>query len=235
MNSVLLSSVYAFPPNFYGYCGSSSFANILRDYLAGKKPSKQLEKELKKFKVQYAYLSFIARANKLKPFDFRVVKAFWIGNSLLKNITRLSLQHFLQKNLFPKNSSRAKFLAKNLPSGLVPHHSFNSLYVNFVTGSVRQSISNYDSCCITAGKIISLSKNKAKVKRFCILWKNGFVLGQKLSTVDITRNGVQLIKLPKKGDLVSVHWGMIVAKITPNDLNSLIKYTQINMDSLNSC
>ncbi|VVC03359.1 Uncharacterised protein [Candidatus Bilamarchaeum dharawalense] len=232
MDSLTFSACYAFPPNSHGYCGASSFSKILTGCLAGRNSS-ILEKELRKFRVQYAYLSLIARENNLKPFNRKVVHAFWIGNSLLENVSHKSMKDFLVSELFPKNSIKGKNLAQNLPEGLNPHHSFNALYVHFVTDKVKKSIQNFDSCCITSGKILSLSDKSAKVDRFSISWKNGFLLKNKICKIDLVRNGVWLIK-PRIGDRIAIHWGMAVDKLTEKDEKLLIKYTQKNMDALNN-
>ncbi|MFH1521240.1 MAG: DUF6390 family protein [Candidatus Micrarchaeota archaeon] len=233
MDSTLFSGCYAFPPNNLGYCGGNSFTNVIQSCLNRGKTTKKLERELKKFKAHYAYLSLIARENNLKPFDLDVVNAFWIGNSLLENVPYNSLQKFLTNNLFPKNSVRGKFLARNLPKGLVPHHSFNSLYVNFVTEKVAKTKKNFDSCCVTSGKILSVTGKKAKINRFSISGHGKLTINRKISTIDLVRNSVQFTK-PKKGDIIAVHWGMAVDKLSKEDENLLLKYTQKNIDVLNA-
>lgn len=232
MDSTLLSGCYAFPPNSHGYCGRNSFVKVLQTCLNKAKSTKNLETELKKFKAQYAYLSLIARENNLKPFDSKVVSAFWIGNSLLENVSHKALQ-FLMNDLFPKNPVRGKFLAENLPEGLVPHHSFNALYVNFVTEKVDRTITNFDSCCVTSGKILSISGKKAKINRFSISKHDDFIINKKISTIDLVRNGVQLVTKPQNGDIIAVHWGMAVDKLSKKNENLLLKYTQKNIDVLN--
>lgn len=234
MDGTFLSGCYAFPPNNHGYCGRASFAKVLLGCLNNGKPKKTLESELKKFKVQHSYLSLIARENNLKPFDHEVVSAFWIGNSLLENVSYKALQNFISTSLFPKNSSRGKSLAKNLPKGLVPHHSFNSLYVNFVTEKVNRSITNFDSCCITSGKILSISGEKATLSRFSISKQDGFKINKKISAIDLMRSGVQLVPQPQIGDILAVHWGMAVDKLSQKNENLLLKYTKKNINALNA-
>ncbi|MFH1785910.1 MAG: DUF6390 family protein [Candidatus Micrarchaeota archaeon] len=231
MNSILFSACYGFPPNSYGYCGSSSFTKNLKEALVSKK-TKKIEIELKKFQAQYKYLDFIGRENNLAPFDPKVVDAFWIGNSLLEEIPHKSLQKFIENDLFPRNSIRGKKLAKYLPENLVPHHSFNVLYVNFVTNRVERSINNFDLCCVTAGKIKSLNPTHAIVDRFSIDFNGEFIFGKKIEKVDIIRNQVKLVKNLKKNDIVALHWGMVVGKLNAKQLTKLKKYTKINFDGI---
>jgi hydrogenase maturation factor len=230
MNGVELAARYGFPPNSLGYCGKGSFIDILRKNLDGKN-TRMLERGLRKFKAQYAYLSLIARENKRKPFDKDVVEAFWIGNSLLDNISHEELKFFIQNDLFgPKQSSRASKLACSLPNGMLPHHSFNSLYINFVTDSVERSVSNLDSCCITWGKVLSVSGDSVLMMRNSISKaKNGkFVISKKKSRIALSKNGIRFIEKVSKGDILSVHWGMAIEKLSKERARKLEKYTKIN-------
>lgn len=231
MNGVEQAARYAFPPNNYGYCGPKLFVSILKN----KHSNAILKNELKKFKVHYAYLSLIAKANNLKPFDKKVVHAFWIGNELLENVSSSMLRRFIVRSLFPKGKARAKMLAANLPKGLVPHHSFNSLYVNFVTGKVKRSIKNYDSCCITFGKVLSISNSSALVLRHAVAYKKGkFILEERKCKIALERRGVRFVSNLKKGDIVSVHWGLAIEKLGKSDFMLLKKYTQKNIEALNA-
>ncbi|MEW6721859.1 MAG: DUF6390 family protein [Candidatus Micrarchaeota archaeon] len=229
MNGAALAAKYALPPNALGYCGSGEFRGALK---SGSQAV--LEKELKKFKVHYAYLSLIARENGLGPFDLRVVRAFWTGNRLLENVSRAALRAFIRKELFGgRKGSRAEALARNLPEGILPHHSFNSLYVNFVTGKVAPSVRNLDSCCITWGEVLSAGKNSATLRRACITWDGGFALEEKDERVALSRAGVSMVQGAKKGDFLAVHWGVAVEKLTDASLRKLERYTRANIDAIN--
>jgi len=228
MNGVELAAHYAFPPNSFGYCGGRNFRRILQSG-----DGKALGREMKKFRVHYAYLSLIARENGLEPFDKKVVEAFWIGNRLLENVSGESIRRFIRRDLFRNKSSRAKSLAKNLPEGILPHHSFNPLYINFVTGSVARTIKNYDSCCVTAGRVLSVSERSALVRRFSIAWNGAFCIRKRKDRVVLARNGIRLAGHVKTGDIVSVHWGMAVRKLRPKDYKALEKYTLSNIRACN--
>ncbi len=227
MNGAELAARYAFPPNSLRYCGQPTFIAALR---SGK--PRALEKELKKFTAHYGYLSLIAAENGLKPFDVRVVRAFWTGNRLLENVSAAAMRHFIARII--KGRARARKLAENLPAGIMPHHSFNPLYVNFVSGKVARSISNYDSCCVTWGRVLSLSGTSATLRRHSIARESGrFVLRPRTATVALEKNGVRLVGALKKGDLVSVHWAMAIERLAPEQSAALKKYTLKNIAALN--
>jgi hypothetical protein len=221
MSGAELCARYSHPPNSYGYCGRSTFASAFCH-----KDPHLLEQELKKFHTLYAYLSLIARENGLKPFDIQVIRAFWIGNSLLENVSYHSLQSFLENELFPNHDPRARELSENLPKGLVPHHNFNPLYVHFVTDSVEKKIKNYDLCCITSGEVLSVEGRTATINRNCISEGPSIRQRKEMISIELIPEGLE------PGDIVSVHWATAIEKLTPQDLSSLQKYTKINLDAL---
>lgn len=228
MNGAELAARYAFPPNSLRYCGKPTFISALR---SGR--PRALEKELRKFTAHYGYLSLIAAENGLKPFDLCIVRAFWTGNWLLDNVSAAAMRRFFLR-MFPKNQARARKLAENLPAGSVPHHSFNPLYVNFVTDKVARSVRNYDSCCVTWGTVLSLSGKSATIRRNSIARESGrFVLKPRTARVLLEKNGIRLVGPLKTGDVVSVHWGMAIERLTPARSTALRRYTQKNLDAIN--
>jgi len=236
MNGAELAARYAFPPNELGYCGTPSFRSILDGCLAGERKAGALENELKKFHAHYAYLSLIARENDRKPFDPDVVKAFWLGNGLLLNVSRKALRQFIVRDLFGGKQKSARKLAENLPEGMVPHHSFNVLYINFVTDKVEKTTKNYDSCCIACGRVLSVSGTGARVERDSIILDEAgrFAIRQKTQTIALEQKGVRFVRPVRAGDLVSIHWGMAIQKLGLKDATALNRYTRMNMDAINA-
>lgn len=244
-DGAFLAGLYAYPPNSLGYCGKDTFKAILKEYLDGDhgiRIRSAMERQLRDFSSHFAYLRLIATENGLEPFDDEVVRAFWIGNRLLKNINADALRSFLEDDLLKgKSASRVRRLCDRLPEGILPHHSFNSLYVNFVTDKVDRSIRNFDSCLISAGTVTAISPDGKwlEADRFCIKDGRGegrgfFVLGKKKERIALVKGGLRLVKDDLLiGDTVSIHWNQAVERIQKQDLDSLIKYTRLNIDSIN--
>ncbi len=238
----VLAALYAYPPNRHGYCGKKSFSATLKRYIHGERDAstvRELERALKDFHTHYAYLKLISRENDREPFDLDVVRAFWIGNHLLDNISSDALRRFLSKDLLAgKNRKRIDALRENLPEGMVPHHSFNSLYVNFVTDKVERRIENYDSCCVTFGRVVVSSLNRPLVNRYSITRAHpnqpALILRQKSERLHLEPADVRLVQERlRPRDIVTVHWGQIVQKIGAHDLHMLLKYTRMNMEAIN--
>jgi len=233
MNGEELAALYSFPPNSHSYCGTDSFRTSLRSWLRGRRRRGKLEQELKRFHPHYAYLSLIASENGLEPFDMKVARAFWTGNELLEKVSREAFHGFIEHKLLPKDRRRAKRLAANLPEGILPHHSFNPLYVNFVTHKVDPSLRNFDACCVTWGEILSVSAKFADILRYSIAWDGHLLVRPRLEVVELERAGVRLITDLRSGDWVSVHWGTAIEKLHARERKSLEKYTKINLAALN--
>ncbi len=221
----MIAAKYSFTPNSLGYCGTSSFVSLLQSG-----DNEKTMEELKKFHPHYAYLCLIARENQKQSFDDDVVRAFWTGNELLENVSHNSLKEFIINELFPPGHPRAEELSKNLPEGLVPHHSFNSLYINFVTDKVEKSIKNFDSCCVLPGKVLSVQGNSLQVERYSI--EDGPSIGKKQESVLLEFNGTRFIESVQAGNLISVHWGMAIELLTNEQADSILKYTKRNADVL---
>jgi len=228
IDAISLAARYAFPPNRRGYCGKASFQGALAAC-----DTEKISAELGKFRAHNAYLSLIARENKKGKFDKDVVEAFWIGNKLLENVPQQALARFIREELFPRRSAaRALALADSIPDGALPHHSFNALYVNFVTDSVRRSVENYDSCCVTWGTVLSVSGKKAELMRGSVSADadGRFFLKPVKCVVALERDGFRFVE-PREGDVVSVHWGMAIEKLSRKRAESLERYTRINIDA----
>ena len=86
MLGLRIAALYGIYPHQLGFCGPEKESKLLVDYLSGKKISEQKIKGiLKQFKGAYPYYERIAENNRIKDvFNEKVVKAYWIGNSLLK-------------------------------------------------------------------------------------------------------------------------------------------------------
>ncbi len=251
---VVLAAKYALPPNLLCYCGKPGFIGAMEAYVHGSSrldshPSAasssysiltRVEVELKKFRAHYAYLRLIAKENDLEPFDLQVVRAFWIGNELLDSIPDESMRHFIVKDLFPpKQRKRAKLLADAMPKGMVPHHSFNPLYINFVSETLDKGTKNLDACCVMPAKIVSSGTERVSVIRNSITDCGStcpcrFAIQKKRTTIDLERSGFHFIKSAEleTGDLVSVHWGMGIEKISSADANAILKYTKKNISRI---
>lgn len=240
MNGLLRCSRYSFGPNRLHYCGPDANNEIL-SYIQNKAEDPGLEILMKAFQTLYPYLQLIAEANLIKdPFDDKVVEAYWIGNNLLKAVTKKEFcKRLLDAQKIKKRVGQSAFdqIVCKVLQGAVPHHSFHVFNIWRRTGHLEQehTLESMDSCRVSWGKIVKINGHNVTVitqPLECI--GNKLALGRSISkkTSRTFSADINLEEL-KIGDIVSMHWGVICEKITPAQAVSLKKYTIKHLEFVN--
>lgn len=238
--SLELAASYSLMPNMLKYCGENDFYGIFRRYLSNKSnpiAAAALSDSLKKFKGHYAYLKTIAQANRKRPFDKEVVNAFWIGNNLLHNVSKERIKQLILNDLClaGMGKQRAANKARGLPNGIMLHHSFNSIYLNFVGNKVPRTVNNYDKCRIGWGKVIKVNADSVVLLYWPLaLAKDKYIINKPVKRRFRIRVGdITLVKDLKEGDYASTHWGLVVQKLSKKELNQLKMHTISNLFAIN--
>ena len=236
MDELNLTLKYSFITNKLRYCGPYDSYRDFLDYLLN--PSSELKTkiidELKRFEGLYSYLQLIAVKTSKKEFSHKVGEAYWLGNELLDEFSEADLKKLilnLTKRGLPK--SYAEKLVKNIPKGMLPHHSFNVIYVGVgkITGSVGFNIENINNCLIRPAEVIEV-KDKVVIAqhRPYKFENNKLTLYTSIKTkFDYMPEFVNL----EKGDIISIHWNFVVDKLLQKEFSNLVNYTKINVDALN--
>ena len=189
------------------------------------------KQQLQKFNALHPYLSLIANANGMQPFDLEVVEAYWLGNRLLENVEHKEIQKTivcLQKHGLPRRIAERK--AAELPESILPHHSMHVLYLNFLSQKVKPFVQNLSNCLIQWATVQKEAKNGIEVKGIeLFLESNELKLREKIKTIKNSFN-LQL----QQGNLVSLHWENAVEKISSERLKNLKEYTSISLKAINN-
>lgn len=223
--------LYSLPPNKLGYCGpEKSWLEFQKFFSEPVEENASASRSLLEgFDALMPYLKLIAHENGLQPFDSRVIEAYWLGNSLLENVSFQAARQAilsLQEQGLPKGIAERK--AKQLPKGLVPHHSMHVLYINFISQKVKPLVQNLSNCLVQWGAVKEPGET-VLVKGIELFSQNGeLTLKQKEKEVS-NPLGVPL----KKGDTVSIHWNSIVETLSIESLNNLKKYSFSNLEKVN--
>ena len=131
-----IAAYYSLPSFSLGFCGpqDKTSRKTLYDFAVGKPVSENSVREIfKKFEAAYSYYKLIATKNNITdPLDKQVVKAFWVGNSLLEKVTgndlkKMALSEFTKPGLLSQEEVSKK--VKNIPLAAKPHHSFHVLFL----------------------------------------------------------------------------------------------------------
>jgi len=235
---ILTCSAYASPPNALHYCGPEKQI-ALTAYQNRRIADHGLTDILIHFETLYPYLKLIAEENDIRdPFDPRVVEAYWIGNSLLRNI---SIHHFythLHDTLNLKKKVKVKDLERlygKLPIGLLPHHTFHVLNVFTRTGhrTVEHTLETMDACRIGWGRVIKITNYKLQTTNEFEVETQPLTL--KKGKLTLAKPIVKKIKIPYRmpdfgsrileAYLVSFHWNTLCDILTFEQVRRLTYYT----------
>lgn len=232
---------YAFMPNKLSFCGPDKNRDLFH-YSSTGEVDQELNLILKEFQTLYPYLSFIARVNKIRDaFDERVIEAYWIGNSLLGNVSKSEIyNHLLDDHQLKKKLSRLllKQVIDKIPLGAKPHHSFHVLNIWKRTGhlDVMHTLNTMDLCRISWGRIKKINWPSLEVEYQPLVVEGekigmGEMIGQKvLGQI----NNTGFIQEPKIGDWISFHWNFACEVLNQNQINNLKKYTEESIRLVNS-
>ena len=167
MKGIELAARFSYITNSLEYCGPKEASRQIEEYILKKDNEKYLRKSLSRFEGMYPYLKAIADKNGKDPFDYDVVEAYWIGNSLLDSFNDADIKKLIlsliQRGL-PKSIGNK--LTEELPSGFKPHHSFNVFYVGVgrITGSVETTLKNMNKCRINYGKVVNFKMSETSIR-----------------------------------------------------------------------
>jgi len=226
MSGLKLAALYGFYPHQLGLCGpANEFSKkTLYSFLKGKKVSlSSVEGILSQFKGAFSYYQLIAKSNRIKnPFDKRVVKAYWIGNSLLEKVNGAELLSMITEQTLKK--------IRISPQLLKAHHNFHVLVVGSFSDKISSSLRSIELCRVSWGRVVKISQNNKVIVEVKPLELKGkkFVLGK-----EVLRSVRQDPFLTPRLDLeqiVSIHWGHVIQILNKKELQQLEKYTRLSME-----
>lgn len=233
-----LAIKYSLPPCRLGFCGPARKLRqeILYDFVVGKEDDESaVRKILSSFEAMYPYLRLIAAKNGISdPLDERVVRALWVGSSLLEKVTKEDLRELILNDFVKPallSPAEAEERAARVRDGMVPHHSFHVFVLGSITGRVDLGGALRELCRIGWGQVGETGDGKVTVRY------HPLALGKKLA-----RGGEktkewdwdsQIVPGVSRGDWVSFHWGRICDVLSEEDVSDLERYTLRNISALN--
>jgi hypothetical protein len=240
MDGVARCTRYAFGPNRLHMCGPDMNQEVLA-YINEGATDQGLSNILKNFHTLYPYLTEIAHANNIKdPFNPRVVEAYWIGNDLLEGVSKQTFFIHLTDNLELKKKISEKslsYLTHKIKGGARMHHSFHVFNVWRRTGHLDEmhTLESMDQCRVSSGKVLAVNGPVITVLRKPIVMENKkLILGdEKKENVIRELQDNSIIDDVKRGDTISMHWGVPCEVLTDEQHNNLIKYTTLSLTLAN--
>jgi hypothetical protein len=225
----LLFARYAFPPNERGLCGPDDYA-ALRDYATAGVTGPGLVHLARGFAGAWPYLELIAAASEIAdPLDRRVVEAYWVGSHLLDNVRIAEYGAFLDERFRGRAGRGWDSIARAIPAGAVPHHSFHVFLVYPWTGLLREgradpSLAILDSCRISWGRVIAADPGVGTVivaRRPLRLAIRGLGYGPPVPRPVSAGFVTGLVP----GDWVSLHWDRVCDRLSQPQLLALRRFS----------
>lgn len=240
LKGLALCSRYSYPPNSLSLCGPDKKKD-LNWYTVTQKTDKGTLEILSQFFTLYPYLTLIASVNKINdPFDKKVVEAYWIGNKLLHQIPATSFVGHLSDKIRLKEKIKRPDLYRifdKITEGALPHHSFHVLNIYKRTGhlGILHTLETMDACLINFGKVIKMSSSSIMVETKPLRLKNNHLMFDQNMNRTIMTQGEKdiLFKQLKIGDWISYHWGYFCQKLTNEQLQNLVYYTNLSVKYAN--
>lgn len=228
MNGVQLCARFSLATNRLRYCGPSDADALLYRTIVDGAELEQSRAALERFEALGPYLRAIAEKHGLKPFDYEVVEAYWIGNKLLDGFTREEfrgiLSAFVRRGIPRPVAER---LSASLPPHPFPHHAFHVTFVGVgaVSGKVPTSFENMEMCRPSWGRVIEIGNRFVVVARPVLAVRDGRL---HLGTPVIERREVDPRVVPEfaVGDTLAFHWGWAATVLEPEQHQRLEAYTR---------
>jgi len=233
--SILTCAKYAFRPNKLNYCGPDQNKDLL-EYITANDFDGGLIENLRKFETLYPYLQHIAHTNKEKNlFDKKIINAYWIGNSFLKNTGNAQLYYHLIDDLKLKKKLSKKeieVIGDKIPKGANAHHSFHVFNIWKRTGNVENLHTLYtmDECRIGWGKVQNILDETIEVLYRPLIFKKGKLVFGEIKSKNIF---YELDGEIQVGDWISFHWSSFCEALSLEQIKNLKYWTTINLQLAN--
>lgn len=236
IKALQLESRFSLPPNSLGYCGKDTaperFKKCIREG-----DCDGVEEEVSKFIVLNPYLKTLATISSLSAFSYPVIDGYWMGSDLLRKARDehydLLLDNFLEQGV---PDFFVEELRQRRPKTFIPSHFFHVIYVGVgqASGAVPFNLNSINSCMIRWGKVEEVKSETREVRvGLNSLRKNGKKYELYVKEECILINA-ELVSGVSEGDMVAVHWNMVVKKLTEDEVKRLEYWTRRVLDLLDS-
>lgn len=232
IKALQLAARFSLPPNSLGYCGRDSAPEKFKKCaITGK--CNGVKEELTKFIVLHPYLKTIGQITNKSKFSYDVIESYCIGNDLLNEAKEehynVLLDNFLEQGV---PEWLVEELKQELPKKFIPHHLFQVLHVGVgrASGSVPYNIETINNCMIRWGSIESITGADATITLKSLKERENKHTLTTLRESHPFNN--KLVTDIKKGDIVAVHWGQIITKLTNEHEEKLSYWTSKVLEAL---
>jgi hypothetical protein len=232
-----LFAKYAHAPNNLGYCGPDG-VQAIRESATGER-SVDLTDVARRFSGAWPYQSTAAELAGIDdPMDARVVRSYWTGNDVTDALNPREFGEALFERIKPQAAHYWAHLDETLLDEAAPTHAFHVLSVypwtRLLPSGRPEPLFVLDSCRITWATVEDVDGEDLVVTRQPLEHVDGALrLGDPSRTrVSWRKSGQQFIEEPTAGDVVAVHWGNVCDVLTPDEADTLERWTHWQLDAI---
>ena len=214
---------FAYPPNVLGHCGTDDHGALWGYASAQAGPDRGLVELARTFEGAWPYLTLVAgAAGSEDPLADDVVRAYWLGGSLLDRITTTDWGWHLHDRFAGRVGGEGRRALDGAVAGGRPTHAFHVLCVYPWTGLLRSGVVDgplevLDRCRIRWGRVEEMLAGRALVRSRPLGWVDRSLrLGEAvLEEAILGADGAGLVPEIAVGDLVALHWDWVCERLTP--------------------
>ncbi len=235
-----LFAQYAYSPNKLGYCGPAD-SEALLELGAWGSTDADIESIARRFSGAWPYLSILAeQAGIADPLDKRVVRAYWTGGPLLRQVDRSKFGSTLLEFIAGQAGHYWQHLTQELGSEAVATHGFHVFgvypWTRMLLGELStQPLIVLDSCRVRWGRMIAQDGDHVIARSRGLTW-DGRQLGMtapRQERVRVTIDGVSFVPGVKRGDWLAMHWDWVCDVLSPVEVTQLRHWTRWQLQATN--
>jgi uncharacterized protein DUF6390 len=233
-----LFAQYAHAPNALGFCGPQTADGLLRG-ARGEDPDLDVAAVARGFSGAWPYQQIIAElTQRPDPLEAEVVRAYWTGNALTRQIAPELFLTALLDRFRPQAGRYWEHLTDALAAEASATHVFHVLAIypwSRLLPSGPDALSVLESCRIGWGRVESVDdqpvgRRTVEVRQPVLAYDGALTLSLP-ETRSVTDDGFAGTVRP--GDTVAVHWGRVCDRLTTEEAQELEHWTRWQLDASN--
>ncbi|MDP2712120.1 MAG: DUF6390 family protein [Solirubrobacteraceae bacterium] len=232
---------YACAPNARGYCGPPAVAGAgLEAVACGHGAGVDVPSLAARFSGAWPYQCLIADlAGIADPLDERVVRAYWTGNALTREINGRQLGELLLERFASQAGHYWSHLTPGLLDEVTPTHAFHVFgvypWTRLLATGRDEPLHVLDSCRIRSAEVLEVRPELVLVRARALTWDGRQLELAEPADEEVTwRSARGAFTGPlREGACVALHWGHICDELGERAGSELDHWTELQIETTN--
>jgi hypothetical protein len=222
---------YAYAPNELGYCGPAETAALLQIGSTGTTDI-DVVAIARRFSGAWPYAIVLAElAGVADPLDDRIMRAYWLGGSLLDETAAAVFGVKLLELIAPQAGHYWGHLTPEVVAEAAPTHGFHVFgvypWTRLLADVPDHAVHVLDNCRIRWGEVLAVEAEHVVVASSRLAW-DGAELGLAAPTPERVRfdyGGARFVADPAPGDCLALHWDTVCDRLDADEQHELEQST----------